>query len=72
MDLLPSIVLILLAAVGSFVCGALFAKERIEHVAQTGMLSYMEFLKGQIGQEEYSRINRAYLEAVGIRIKERN
>lgn len=70
MELLPAIFLIVMSSVGSFIFGAFFAKQRVEYVAQNGMLSYMEFLKGQIGQEEYNRINRAYLEAVGIRIKE--
>lgn len=70
MDLTIVIVLLFIVAAGSFIFGAFFAKQRIEYVAQTGMLSYMEFLKGQIGQQEYNRINREYLEEIGIRIKE--
>lgn len=70
MELFATIFLLVLIAISSFIFGAYFAKQRIEYVAQTGMLSYMDFLKRQIGQEEYSRINRAYLEEIGIRIKE--
>jgi Flp pilus assembly protein TadG len=70
MELTIVIVLLFIVAAGSFIFGAFFAKQRIEYVAQTGMLSYMEFLKGQIGQQEYNRINREYLEEIGIRIKE--
>lgn len=70
MELTIVIVLLFIVAVGSFIFGAFFAKQRIEYVAQNGMLSYMTFLKEQIGQDEYNRINRAYLEELGIRIRE--